>query len=93
MALTKGRVGDPSAVQFVGAVGAVVPAITHGLQRPALTISAGELRGAAGLCKMRGASMAGHGLGYGHRQRAGWPWLGLCRWRVASLLGVSLFPC
>lgn len=71
--LTKGWVRDPSAVQLVGAVGAVVPAITHGLQRPALTISTGELRRAAGLCKMRVASTAGHGLGHGLRQRSGFP--------------------
>lgn len=54
VALTEGRVGDFSAVQLVGAIRAVVPAITHGLQHPALTVSTGELCRAAGLCKMRG---------------------------------------
>lgn len=49
VALTEGRVGHPGAVQFVGAVGAVVPAVTHSLQRPALAIPAGKLGGAAGL--------------------------------------------
>lgn len=73
VALTEGWVGDPSAVQLVRAIGAVVPAITHRLQCPALAISTGELCGAAGLCKMRGDSAAGHGLGHGHRQRAGLP--------------------
>lgn len=53
VALTEGRVGHPGAVQLVSAVRAVVPAVTHGLQRPALTIPAGKLCGAAGLWKGR----------------------------------------
>lgn len=59
VALTEGRVGHPGAVQLVSAVGAVVPAITHRLQRLALAIPTGELRGAAGLWKVRGQGMAG----------------------------------
>lgn len=59
VALTEGRVGHPGAVQLVSAVGAVVPAVTHRLQRLALAIPTGELCGAAGLWKVRGQGMAG----------------------------------
>lgn len=59
VALTEGRVGHSGAVQLVGAVGAVVPAVTHGLQRPALAVPAGKLRGAAGFWEGRAQGMAG----------------------------------
>jgi len=52
-ALTECRVGDPSTVQLISAIGAVVPAVAHGLQRPALAVATGKLCGAAGLCQGR----------------------------------------
>lgn len=66
VALTKGWIGDPRAVQLIGAIGAVVPPITYRFQYPALTIPTGELCGAAGLCKSNmglGREQACHGWG------------------------------